>query len=82
MESLCWFSPNWNKDHQERGSAHRLPKPHGQDPRLGQVNEYMYMDDRMKSGKTSMLRSDLLHELVFTPVSGPQCRLTWWSVSC
>ena len=27
----------------------------------------MYMDDRMKSGKTSMLRSDLLHEVVFTP---------------
>lgn len=33
----------------------------------GQINQYMYMDDRKRSRKTSMLRSDLLHEVVFTP---------------
>ncbi|MBP1739144.1 MAG: ATP-dependent helicase Lhr, partial [Deltaproteobacteria bacterium] len=43
------------------------PSPMARTLAWGQVNQYMYMDDRMKSGKTSMLRSDLLHEVVFTP---------------
>jgi ATP-dependent helicase Lhr and Lhr-like helicase len=43
------------------------PSPMSRTLAWGQINQYMYMDDRMKSGRTSMLRSDLLHEVVFTP---------------
>jgi ATP-dependent Lhr-like helicase len=43
------------------------PSPMARTLSWGQVNQYMYMDDRMRSGKTSLLRSDLLQEVVFTP---------------
>jgi ATP-dependent Lhr-like helicase len=43
------------------------PSPMARSLSWGQVNQYMYMDDRMKSGRTSVLRSDLLQEVVFTP---------------
>ncbi|MCP4749849.1 MAG: DEAD/DEAH box helicase [Proteobacteria bacterium] len=32
-----------------------------------QINQYMYMDDQSLAGQTSKLRSDLLHDVVFTP---------------
>jgi ATP-dependent Lhr-like helicase len=43
-----------------------LPSPFAQSDWWRQVNQYMYMDDQPRSGKTSKLRGSLLREVVFT----------------
>jgi ATP-dependent helicase Lhr and Lhr-like helicase len=68
MESLFLVLTELEQGIIRSGEAHTAyPSPMARILAWGQVNQYMYMDDRMKSGKTSMLRSDLLREVVFTP---------------
>jgi ATP-dependent helicase Lhr and Lhr-like helicase len=68
MESLLRVLTELEKGIIRSGEAHTAyPSPMARTLAWGQINQYMYMDDRMKSGKTSMLRSDLLQEVVFTP---------------
>ncbi len=43
------------------------PSPFAQSDWWRQVNQYMYMDDSLKSDKRSRLRESLLREVVFTP---------------
>jgi ATP-dependent Lhr-like helicase len=43
------------------------PSPFAQNDWWRQVNQYMYMDDGLKSDKRSRLRQSLLREVVFTP---------------
>ncbi len=45
----------------------RYASPMAQNASWRQVNEYMYMGDYAKSSHTSMLRNDLLRDVVFTP---------------
>lgn len=47
------------------------PSPMAQSVSWPQINQYMYMDDEMRSEKTSRLRSDLLHEVVLSPELRP-----------
>lgn len=51
----------WSETH----TSH--PSPMAQSVTWPQINQYMYMGDEMRSGKTSRLRSDLLHEVVLSP---------------
>ncbi len=44
-----------------------LPSPFARSDWWRQVNQYMYMDDHLRSDKTSKLRGSLLREVVFTP---------------
>jgi ATP-dependent Lhr-like helicase len=68
MESLLLVLTELQQGAITSREAHTAyPSPMARALSWGQVNQYMYMDDRMKSGKTSMLRSDLLQEVVFTP---------------
>ncbi|MBP1741343.1 MAG: lhr [Deltaproteobacteria bacterium] len=68
MESLLLVLAELEQGIIRSGEAHTAhPSPMARTLTWGQINQYMYMDDRMKSGKTSLLRSDLLHEVVFTP---------------
>ncbi|MGE5840942.1 MAG: hypothetical protein ACM335_01600 [Deltaproteobacteria bacterium] len=68
MESLLMVLSELEQGVITSSEAHTAyPSPMARTLAWGQVNEYMYMDDRMRSGKTSMLRPDLLHEVVFTP---------------
>jgi ATP-dependent Lhr-like helicase len=68
MESLLRVLAELEQGIIRSGEAHTAyPSPMARTLAWGQINEYMYMDDRMKSGKSSMLRSDLLREVVFTP---------------
>jgi len=48
----------WSEAHTSHPSpmAHSVSWP--------QINQYMYMDDQLRSGKSSKLRTDLLHEIV------------------
>jgi ATP-dependent Lhr-like helicase len=41
------------------------PSPMARSVTWRQINEYMYMDDQTRSGKRSMLRGDLLRDVVF-----------------
>jgi len=43
------------------------PSPFAKNVAWGQINEYMYMNDKGKSKLKSNLRSELLHEIVFEP---------------
>lgn len=43
------------------------PSPFAKTVAWGQINEYMYMDEKGKSKLKSNLRSELLHEIVFEP---------------
>jgi ATP-dependent Lhr-like helicase len=43
-----------------------LPSPFSQSDWWRQVNQYMYMDDQLKSDKVSKLRGSLLRDVVFT----------------
>ena len=54
-------STAWTEIHND------YPSPMAQSESWQQLNQYMYMDDTPQAGKTSMLRSDLLQDLVFTP---------------
>ena len=45
----------------------RYASPMAQNASWRQINEYMYMGDYAKSSHTSMLRSNLLRDVVFTP---------------
>ena len=45
----------------------RYASPMAQNASWRQINEYMYMGDYAKSSHTSMLRNDLLRDVVFTP---------------
>ncbi len=47
------------------------PSPMAQSISWLQINQYMYMDDQLRSGKGSKLRSDLLHEVVSIPELRP-----------
>jgi ATP-dependent Lhr-like helicase len=47
------------------------PSPMAQSVTWQQINQYMYMDDEMRSGKTSMLRSNLLQDVLFSPELRP-----------
>ncbi|MEM5787450.1 MAG: DEAD/DEAH box helicase, partial [Syntrophobacteraceae bacterium] len=47
------------------------PSPMAQSVTWPQINQYMYMDDQLKSGKGSKLRSDLLREVVSIPELRP-----------
>jgi ATP-dependent Lhr-like helicase len=68
MESLLLVLTELEQGVITSSEAHTAyPSPMARALSWGQVNQYMYMDDRMRSGKTSMLRSDLLQEVVFTP---------------
>ncbi|MDY6892694.1 MAG: DEAD/DEAH box helicase, partial [Chloroflexota bacterium] len=44
-----------------------FPSPMAQSITWYQISQYMYMGDEPASGKSSRLRSDLLHDVVFTP---------------
>ena len=49
-------------------AAHtRYASPMAKNASWRQINEYMYMGDFAKSSHTSMLRNDLLRDVVFTP---------------
>jgi ATP-dependent Lhr-like helicase len=43
------------------------PSPMAAHLTFRQINQYMYMDDVLKSGKTSSLREDLLRDVIFQP---------------
>jgi ATP-dependent Lhr-like helicase len=43
------------------------PSPMAAHLTFRQTNQYMYMDDALKSGKTSHLREDLLRDVIFQP---------------
>jgi ATP-dependent Lhr-like helicase len=47
------------------------PSPMAQSVTWPQINQYMYMGDEMRSGKSSRLRSDLLNEVVLSPELRP-----------
>ena len=47
------------------------PSPMTQSATWPQINRYMYEDDRIKSGKSSGLRTDLIHDVVFAPELRP-----------
>jgi ATP-dependent Lhr-like helicase len=47
------------------------PSPFAQGDWWRQVNQYMYMDDSLKSEKSSRLRQSLLRDIVFTPSLRP-----------
>jgi ATP-dependent helicase Lhr and Lhr-like helicase len=47
------------------------PSPMAQAAAWPQINEYMYMDDRMRSGKTSRMRQDLIREVIRSPEMRP-----------
>lgn len=51
------------------------PSPMAQTITWPQINQYMYEDDRTKSGKTSRLRRDLIQQVVFTPELRPSVPL-------
>jgi ATP-dependent Lhr-like helicase len=42
------------------------PSPMARSVNWPQINQYMYMDDQMRYGKTSRLRPDLIRDVVFT----------------
>jgi ATP-dependent Lhr-like helicase len=47
------------------------PSPMAQGVTWPQINRYMYEDDRMRSGKGSRLRSDLIRDVLFAPELRP-----------
>ncbi|RJR43177.1 MAG: DEAD/DEAH box helicase [Desulfobacteraceae bacterium] len=47
------------------------PSPMAMEVTWPQINQYMYEDDRMRSGKRSRLRSDLIRDVVFSPELRP-----------
>jgi ATP-dependent Lhr-like helicase len=47
------------------------PSPMARSITWPQINQYMYMDDRMRSSKTSRLRPDLIRDAIFTPELRP-----------
>jgi ATP-dependent Lhr-like helicase len=47
------------------------PSPMARSVTWPQINQYMYMDDQMRSGKTSRLRRDLIRDVIFTPELRP-----------
>lgn len=55
----------WSEAHTGR------PSPMAQSVTWPQINQYVYMDDQLRSGKGSRLRSDLLHEIVSIPELRP-----------
>ncbi|MEE8399995.1 MAG: hypothetical protein V3S89_13375, partial [Desulfobacterales bacterium] len=61
LTDLASGSTAWTEIHMN------YPSPMARSESWQQINQYMYMDDTPQSGKTSMLRSDLLQDLVFTP---------------
>jgi ATP-dependent Lhr-like helicase len=54
-------SIRWSEAH----TSH--PSPMAQGASWRQINQYIYMGDEPASGKTSKLRGDLLHQVVFSP---------------
>lgn len=55
----------WSETH----TSH--PSPMAQSITWPQINRYMYMDDQLKTGKGSRLRTDLLREIVSIPELRP-----------
>ncbi|MEN6439657.1 MAG: DEAD/DEAH box helicase [Syntrophobacter sp.] len=55
----------WSETH----TSH--PSPMAQSITWRQINQYMYMDDQLKTGRGSRLRADLLHEVVSVPELRP-----------
>lgn len=55
----------WSEAHTDH------PSPMAQSVTWRQINQYVYMDDQLRSGKGSRLRSDLLHEVVSIPELRP-----------
>ncbi len=53
----------------ETRTAHPSPMALGMTWR--QINEYVYMDDRMRTGRTSMLGQDLLRQVTLSPEMRP-----------
>jgi ATP-dependent Lhr-like helicase len=47
------------------------PSPMASDVTWPQINQYMYEDDRMRSGKSSKLRPNLIRDAVFSPELRP-----------
>ncbi len=47
------------------------PSPMAHGTSWSQLNQYVYMDDQLRSGKTSRLRGDLIRDLVFAPAIRP-----------
>jgi ATP-dependent Lhr-like helicase len=47
------------------------PSPMALGTSWSQLNQYVYMDDQLRSGKTSRLRGDLVKEVVLTPTLRP-----------
>jgi ATP-dependent Lhr-like helicase len=56
---------SWSEAHTDH------PSPMAQSIGWSQINQYMYMDDRSKTGKASKLRGDLLHEIAMIPELRP-----------
>ncbi len=55
-----------------RSEAHTdHPSPMARAITWPQINQYMYMDDQPRAGKSSKLRSDLLHEVISIPELRP-----------
>jgi ATP-dependent Lhr-like helicase len=50
----------------------RTPSPMAQAAAWGQINDYMYRDDRLKETARSKLQEDLLREVVFSEALRPQ----------
>jgi ATP-dependent Lhr-like helicase len=48
-----------------------LPSPIARSLTWPQVNQYMYMDDQIRSAKTSRLRRDLIRDVIFAPELRP-----------
>jgi ATP-dependent helicase Lhr and Lhr-like helicase len=61
LTELAAGSIQWSEAHTS------TPSPFAQVLAWRQINSYMYMDDALKSGKTSQLSGDLIRELVFAP---------------
>lgn len=55
----------WTEVHSGR------PSPMARDMSWRQINKYMYMDDTPVSGKTSKLRSELIHEIALSAALRP-----------
>ena len=61
LTELAGGSIRWSEAHTS------TPSPFAQVLAWRQINSYMYMDDALKTGKTSQLSGDLIRELVFAP---------------
>ena len=52
-----------------------FPSPMAQSVTWPQINQYMYMDDRVRSGKTSRLARDFLRDVLLVPGLRPDVQL-------